>query len=125
MVYDAMDEAKTLYYTYKQEKNESNGKHLKNFKSIIEAIEHLGGEMFADKSLFEYKKKADKETNPTTKRSDVEIANAVREKMTGVAYIKRANEDSQKVLTFIRDQHTFGRCVPEHVTRSVRATRKP
>ena len=46
-----MDEAKTLFYTYKQEQHESNAKHLRNFKSIVDAIEHHGGEMFADDAL--------------------------------------------------------------------------
>ena len=60
-IYDAMDEAKAMYYKYKQEKNEieSNAKHLKNFKSLVEAIEHLGGEMFTDNELLEHKKKID------------------------------------------------------------------
>ena len=31
-VYDAMDEAKSLYYSYKQDQNESNSKHLNFFK---------------------------------------------------------------------------------------------
>ena len=42
-VYDAMDEAKQMYYTYRQEANETNAKHYKNFKIMVEAIEHLGG----------------------------------------------------------------------------------
>ena len=42
-VYNSMDEAKVIYYTYKQEVHESNAKYYKNFKSTVEAIEHLGG----------------------------------------------------------------------------------
>ena len=42
-VYDALDEAHAMYYAYKQEPGESNAKHLRNFKSIVAAVEHLGG----------------------------------------------------------------------------------
>ena len=41
-VYDALDEAHTVYYAYKQDPGESNAKHLRNFKSIVDAVEHLG-----------------------------------------------------------------------------------
>ena len=41
--YDAMGEAKMLYYTYKQDVHKSNATHYTNFESIVEAIEHLGG----------------------------------------------------------------------------------
>ena len=54
-VYDAMDEAKALYYTYKQEENETNATHYKNFKSVVKAIEHLGGVMFTGDTLFNSK----------------------------------------------------------------------
>ena len=64
--------------------------------------------MIADDALFEYEKKSDTKAGPTVLRTDAEIANCVREKMMGIAYLKRANEDSQKVLTSIRDQYTFG-----------------
>ena len=42
-VYDALDEAVGVYYKYKQEDGETNAKHLRSFKSIVAAIEHLGG----------------------------------------------------------------------------------
>ena len=31
-----MDQAKALFFSYKQDQNESNDKHLRNFKSIVE-----------------------------------------------------------------------------------------
>ena len=37
-VYDAIDEAKVMYYTYKQELNETNAKHYKNITSTVESI---------------------------------------------------------------------------------------
>ena len=53
-VYCTLDEVKVLFYTYFQEENESNARHLKNFKSIVEVIEHLGVNIFADKTLVEH-----------------------------------------------------------------------
>ena len=51
-----MDEAKVLYYIFKHEENETNATHYKKFKSVVEAIEHLGGVMFKDDTLFSYEK---------------------------------------------------------------------
>ena len=50
-MYDALDDANAMYYSYKQESGESNAKHLRSFKSIVAAIEHLGGAMFSDEVL--------------------------------------------------------------------------
>ena len=55
-VYDALDEANALHYSYMQEANESNAKHLRNFKSVVSAVEHLGGTMFADTMLTKMEK---------------------------------------------------------------------
>ena len=40
-MYDSLDEAKRLYYAYKQGEEESNASHLKNFKNMIAVIEHF------------------------------------------------------------------------------------
>ena len=53
------------HYNYRQEQDESNTKHFLNFKGIVEAIEHLGGTMFVDKSLIDYEKERDNK-NPST-----------------------------------------------------------
>ena len=39
-IYDALDKAKMRYYEYRQGEHESNATHLKNFKDIVEVIEH-------------------------------------------------------------------------------------
>ena len=44
-IYDAIDEAKARYYDYSQGDDESNEKHLKNFKDIVEVIDHPGGDV--------------------------------------------------------------------------------
>ena len=87
-VYDAMDEAKSLYYNYRQEHDESNTKHLRNFKSIVEAIEHLGGTMFVDKSLIDYEKELDNKNPSVINRNDEELKAHVREKLMAVAFLK-------------------------------------
>ena len=53
-IYDATDEAKSVLYTYRQEKHESNTKHVQNLTSIIDAVSHIGGSVFEDKGLIDY-----------------------------------------------------------------------
>ena len=55
-VYDALDKANVMYYSYMQGEEESNTKYLRKFKSIIEAVEHFGGTIFADNALINYEK---------------------------------------------------------------------
>ena len=76
-----MDKSKGMYYMYKQKSSKGNAKHLRKFKSTVDAIEHLGGDMFANKALIEHEKEEDKR-NGTTIRNDREIRLCVREKMT-------------------------------------------
>ena len=102
--YNAMDEAKGIYYMYKQESNESNEKHLRNFKSTVNAIEHLGGEMFADKTLIENEKEEDKK-NGATARDDREIRLCVREKMMAVALVKRSETENKKLIKTGTNMH--------------------
>ena len=61
--------------------------------------------MFADEALIEHEKKQDAKDKVT--RSDDVIALCVKEKMIGVALIKRANNEHRKLLTTIRDQHVL------------------
>ena len=42
-IYDALDQAKKNYYTYKQGEDESNAQHLINFKNLVGIVEHYGG----------------------------------------------------------------------------------
>ena len=106
-VYDALDEAKMVYYTYRQDANESNAKHLRNFKSIVAAIEHQGGQMFADDALMIHEKKIDTLVG-TNVRTDKEKRLCVREKMMGIALLKRGKGKYEKLIQAIRDQHAFG-----------------
>ena len=51
LVYDALDKANAMWYTYKQEIGESNAKHLRNIKSKVLAVENLGGTTFSNETL--------------------------------------------------------------------------
>ena len=92
-----------MYYAYMQENGESNAKHLKNFKSIVAAVEHLGGTMFSDGVLIKTEKEKDK-SNSQPIKSDAEYSLIVKEKMLGVAFLKRADQQRySKLMTSIRD----------------------
>ena len=108
-VYDAMDEATLMYYSYKQAPSgESNAKYLRNFKGIVAAIEHLGGAMFTDDALVDYKTELDKLATGVKDRTDEEKKLCVREKMMGIALLKRSKDSNRSLLQAIRDQHAFG-----------------
>ena len=105
-VYDAMDEAKTVYYKYKQDKHESNAKHLKKIKSIVETVEYLGGVLFTDPSLRKHECEIDKVAGVS--RADEAKMTSVKEKSMSIGYLKRTKDEHNKLITTIRDQHTFG-----------------
>ena len=63
--------------------------------------------MFEDEVLIKYEKNEDKKIG-ATKRSDEQIVLCVREKLMGVAFIKRSKHDHKKLIKTIRDQHAFG-----------------
>ena len=107
-VYGAMNEAKSLYYNYRQEQDESNTKRLRNFKSIVEAIEPLRGPIFVDKSFIDCEKELDVNNSLTINRNNEEVNVYVMEKLMAVDFLKRAKYDYKKLMSTIRDQHTFG-----------------
>ena len=96
-----------MYYDYRQENGESNTKHLKNFKNIVSAVDHLGGTMFSDGLLVKTEKEKDK-NNGLPIKTDAEYSLIVNEKILGVAFLKRADQQRySKLMTSIRDQHLF------------------
>ena len=70
-VYDCLDEAKRIFYTYSQQPEDSNEQHLKSFKSNSDVVEHYGGVLYADKALIDYEKGLDK-ANGVATRTDEE-----------------------------------------------------
>jgi len=93
-----------MYYAYAQEHGESKAKHLRNFKSIVSAIEHLCGTMFSDDGLFKIEKRKDEDAGRST-RDDDYYRSVVRGKMHAVVFLKRSCCD--KIMTSIFDQHSF------------------
>ena len=106
-VYDSLDEAKRLYYAYKQGEDETNDKHLKNYKNLIEVIEHFGGNIFKDDALVKHETEKDKENGKNTKTTE-EYELIVRNKMMAVGFLKRANTRRYEgLMNSIRDQFAF------------------
>ena len=62
-VYDELDEATHVYYTYSQTDDENKAKHLRTFKNIVKAIEYISGTIFADDDLAVHEQKEDNETS--------------------------------------------------------------
>ena len=82
---------------------ERNAKHLRNFKSIMTAVEHLGGEMFADNALITLEQNLDTKSGGATKTTEY-YKKLVKDKMMGTAFIKRADKQKYaKLITSIRD----------------------
>ena len=106
-IYDTLDEANSMYHAYKQENGESNARHFRNFKSIVSVIEHLGGTILSDGSLIKVEKERD-DKNGLSVKTNTEYKLIVKEKMLGVAFLKRSDQKRYgKLMTSIRDQHLF------------------
>ena len=107
-LYDSVDEAKKSYYLYKQAPEDANATHLKNYRTNVEVVKHFGSDLFNDEALIDYEKNKDKTEGKATD-SDEKYAEKVREKMMGVALLKRADDERYAELKLsIRDQFAFG-----------------
>ena len=60
---------------------------MRNFKSIVTAVEHLGGAMFADNALITLEQNVDIKSGGTTKTT-VYYKKVVKDKMMEIAFIK-------------------------------------
>jgi hypothetical protein len=114
-VYDSLHEAKRKFYTYRQGDNESNAKHLQNYKSIVEVIEHFGGNIFRYLALVKFEKEKDRKLgtlsaeDENTTETILHYERVVREKMMAVAFLKSANNKRYDVLMkSIRENFAFG-----------------
>ena len=105
-VYEALDKAKAIYYTYRQGDEESSAKQLSNFKSIIETVKHLGGTNFTDNTLINCVKIEDNNKGEQRK-SNNEYTQIVRYKMMEFVLTKHTKSKLTKSLTSIRNQHSF------------------
>ena len=84
-IYTALDEATALYHEYRQEKEESNAKQIHNFKSIVAAVEHLGGTIFADDALVKMDQEKDVKKGISSQDNEVN-KKVVRIKGLGVDF---------------------------------------
>ena len=106
-IYDALDEAVNLYHKYKQEDGETNAKRICNFKSTVASVEYLRGSMLPYEGLIKMERDKDNKKG-VSERMDEEYRKEVRDKMLGIAFIKRANDKVySKLITSICDQHSF------------------
>ena len=97
-IYDALDDVKMLFYTYRQDVNDSNDKHLRNFKRIVAAIDHQGGQMFADDALLNHERDVDALQVGIKNRSEDERKLCVREKTMGAVSLKRGKVNYEKLI---------------------------
>ena len=80
---------------------------MRNFKSIVAAVEHIGGVMFSDELLVNIGEQKDVDAGRTTK-DEKHYKSIVRVKIPGVAFLKRADQQEYgRLMTSIRDQHSF------------------
>ena len=92
-VYDALDEAKRKYYTYFQQTEDSNTKHVEAIKDLVATIEHYGGSVCDNAGLMKYERKKDGGA-----RINEIYKKIVRAKTFGCVIIKQANADRYKML---------------------------
>ena len=91
-------------YTYRQQSEDTNEHHLKGFKSNSDVVEYYGGVLCANDAPIKYKKELDKEAGVSDRSGD-KYNKIVKNKMTGVALLKRADLKRYGAqLTSIRDQ---------------------
>ena len=103
-VYNALDEAKRLYYIKRQSDDETNTKHLKQFKNLIAIVECYGGDLFTDNALLDNEKKSDTKLGSNTKTYD-EYEMIFRDTMMAIGLLKRANRRKfHNIFTNIHDQ---------------------
>ena len=55
-MYYAQHEAIKSFYVYYQGEDDSIATHLKNFKTMIAAVEHYGGNIFYDEGLIKHER---------------------------------------------------------------------
>ena len=94
-LYDSVDEAKRAYYLYKQEPEDLNSTHLKNYRTNVDVVKHFGSDLFSDEALLTYEKEKEKEkdnTNGKTGVSEEEYRDIVRDKLMAGGVFKKGGQ---------------------------------
>ena len=103
-IHDSINKLKKRCYGYKQQPEHGNETHLRKFNSNSDVIEYYKGNLYYDESLIEYEKAQDSITGKT--HTDVEIKEIFKEKIKGIALIKRSDMSRYgPLMTNIRDQY--------------------
>ena len=90
-IYEALDEAKKNYYHYYQGPKTSNTQHFKNLQDMVDIIEYHGGSVTDDQALIEYERSLESRLPANERSSDEVIKQRAKNKMLGVALIRRAD----------------------------------
>jgi len=77
-LYDAIDEVKKRFFTYRQRPEDDNEIHLRAFKSNSDVIEHYKRNLYDDNTLLDYERKLEKKIGKSS--SDRELKAIVKEK---------------------------------------------
>ena len=106
-IYEALHDAKTRLYLYKQKEDESLADHVQNFKDLVATIEHYGGDIFYDKQLAQYETDQDKERGQKTLTA-VQYKERVINKNKAICLLKTAcSKRYGRLMQNIRDQYSF------------------
>ena len=107
-IYEALDKAKRNFYLYYQSPLTSNVQHVKNLQDMVDIIKYHGGSVTEDRALFEHEKKLEANLPTTEKSSEETLKQRARDKMLGVALIRRADRGRySKLMTDLKDQYTL------------------
>ena len=103
-IYEALDEAKRNFNLYYQSPLASNVQHVKNLQDMVDIIEYHGGSVTEDRALFEHEKKLEANLPTTEKSSEETLKQRTRDKMLGVALIRRTDRGRySKLMTELKD----------------------
>ena len=105
-IYEALDEAKKNYYLYYQGLKTSNTQHVKNLQDMVEVIEYHGGSVTDDQALAKFEESLETHLPIYQRSSEETLKKRARDKMLGVALIRRADRGRYgKLMTDLKDQY--------------------
>ena len=106
-IYEALHDAKTRLFLYKQKEDESLADHVRNFKDLVGTIEHYGGDVFYDKQLAQHETDQDKEHGRKTLTA-IQYKERVIDKNKAIRLLKTACQKRYgRLMQNIRDQYSF------------------
>ena len=101
-IYEALDEAKKNYYLYYQGPKTSNSQHVKNLQNMVEVIEYHVGSVTDDQALVRYKRDLEAHLPEDKRSSEETLKRRAKDKMLGVALIRRADIGRLLEMKYVR-----------------------